>query len=429
MKTKLAIVALVSALLISMLAGCGKNNNNNAGTTTGGGKKVTVKIFQFKVEIAKALEKMKGDYEKDHPNVKLQFETAGGGTDYGAMLKSKLASGDMPDIFNNGGNVELESWKEHLEDLSDQPWAANVSDLAKQPMTSGGKLYGQPMGLEGYGFLYNKDLFAKAGITKLPANFTELSDAAKKLKAAGITPFANGYQEWWILGIHNANIPFANQPDPIKFVDDLKASKTKITGNAVFKDWVKLLDLTTKYSNKNPLTTDYNTEVTMFANGEAAMTQQGNWTQVQILQTNPNIKMGILPMPISDSAPGVGKIYVGVSNNWVIYNKSKVKPEAKEFLNWLVTSDVGQKYITEEFKFIPALTNIKADASVLGELAGDVIKYNADGNVLPWTWTRWPEGTTNEYGSTIQAYIAKKINANEMFSQFQKTWDNLNKKK
>ena len=78
-------------------------------------------------------------------------------------------------------------------------------------MTIDGKIYGQPVNMEGYGFAYNKKLFEKAGITELPKTFSELEAAAKKLKAAGITPFSVGYAEWWVLANHGLNVPFAYQ--------------------------------------------------------------------------------------------------------------------------------------------------------------------------------------------------------------------------
>jgi raffinose/stachyose/melibiose transport system substrate-binding protein len=425
---RFTIPALIVVLMIAIVAaGCGKKagTDTNAGGTAAAPKKdVTIKIFQFKVEIAEALNRMKADYESSHPGVKLQIETVGGGADYGAALKAKFASGDQPDIFNNGGFQEMNTWMEHLEDLSGEPWVKDVIPLAKEPMTKDGKLYGMPMNVEGYGFIYNKDLFAKAGITEVPKTLTQLKEACEKLKAAGITPFSNGYQEWWVLGIHNFNVALAQQPDPVKFIQGLYAGTEKIPGNPVFNDWVNLLDTTIKYSSKNPLTTDYNTQVTQFAKGEAAMMQQGNWTQVQISGINPNIKLGLAPMPINDDPAKNDKIFVGVPNNWVINKDSKVKAEAKEFLNWMVSSDVGKRYMTKEFKFIPAFNNITADPKDLGDIAIAVMDYSKAGKALSWNWSRLPEGTTQEFGATMQAYIAGKQTKEQMLDAFQKSFDN-----
>jgi raffinose/stachyose/melibiose transport system substrate-binding protein len=296
-------------------------------------------------------------------------------------------------------------------------------------MTKDGKLYGMPIGVEGYGYIYNKDLFAQAGITELPKTLTQLEAVAQKLQAKNITPFENGYAEWWVLGNHLINIPFAQQADPNKFMDGLNKGTEKIAGNAVFENWVKLFDLTVKYGNKNPLQTDYNTEVTDFSNGKAAMMQQGNWTQVQITKTNPNVKIGFLPMPISEDAAANDKLLVGVPNNWVINKNSAVKEEAKAFLNWMVTSDIGKNYITKQFKFIPALTSITATEGDLGPLAADIIKYSKDGKILSWNWFKFPQGeaSSKKFGDAMQAYVGKQKTKDQMFETMQTTWDSLKK--
>ncbi|MFD2611703.1 ABC transporter substrate-binding protein [Paenibacillus gansuensis] len=435
--SKWKLIGLSLILSLSVLSGCGNNGNNGGNNQAGeggssggngGGKTKTIKLFNFKVEIAEALDRMKADYEKEHPGIKLQIESMGGGQDYGAGLKAKVASGDIPDIFFNGGFSERDTWLEYLEDLSDQPWVNDVLDVAKEPMTKDGKLYGLPMNLEGYGFVYNKDLFNEAGITEPPHTLTELKAAAEKLKAKGITPFANGYQEWWVLGNHNVNVPFAHQPDPDQFIGQLNSGQAKIKGNEKFNQWLDLLDVTLKYSNKNPLTTDYNSQVTMFASGQAAMMQQGNWTQVQIDQINPELNLGVLPMPINDDPAENDKLLVGVPNNWVVHKNSKVKQEAKDFLNWLVTSESGKRYIVEEFKFIPALKSIEVkNPDVLGDLATNISQYSSEGKTLSWNWFKFPEGAPNEFAANIQAYISGKRTRDQLLDDLNKTWNNLKK--
>ncbi|WP_239615571.1 ABC transporter substrate-binding protein [Cohnella mopanensis] len=431
MKRNIKLTLVMTLALSMILSACGSKEADNKGNNAESGGTAatkTIKIFQFKVEIAEALNRLKAEYESTHPGIKLDIQTVGGGADYGAALKAKFASGEEPDIFNNGGYRDLGTWFDKLEDLSDQPWVADTVDVAKEPMTKDGKIYGQPMNLEGYGFVYNKDLFAKAGITETPTTLAQLEEAAKKLQAIGVTPFANGYQELWVLGNHTINVAFAHQKDPDAFIKGLNEGTEKIPGNATFDEWTKLVDLTLKYGNKNPLTTDYNTEMTLFANGEAAMTQQGNWTQVQIDGINPDLNIGILPMPINDNAEDNDKLYVGVPNNWVVNKNSKVKPEAKEFLNWLVTSDIGKKYIAKDFKFIPAFKSIEATSEDLGDLGAEVVKYSQEGKALSWNFNKFPDGGMNEFGNQIQAYVAGKSDKNALFDGLQKAWDSLKTK-
>ncbi|PET57008.1 ABC transporter substrate-binding protein, partial [Bacillus sp. AFS001701] len=191
----------IAVLSTSMLLFTGCNNNKEETKKPGANEKITLNIFQFKAEIAKDLEALTKEYEKENKNVTVKVQTVGGGADYGAALKAQFASGNEPDIFNNGGYQEAVTWKDKLEDLSDQDWVKDLYPETEKPMTVDGKLLGMPMNTEGYGFIYNKDLFDKAGITQLPKTLTELEATAKKLKDAGITPFSVGYGEWWILGI------------------------------------------------------------------------------------------------------------------------------------------------------------------------------------------------------------------------------------
>ncbi|WP_339147925.1 MULTISPECIES: ABC transporter substrate-binding protein [unclassified Sutcliffiella] len=422
---RLVLLLLSLSLVVGIFAGCSSDNSSgNNGNNSGNGDQVTLNLFQFKVEIADQLAEMIKEFEAEHPNIKVKLETVGGGADYGAALKAKFASGEQPDIFNNGGFKELELWKEHLADLSEEPWVEHVLPIGKVPMTDteDGKLYGMPVNLEGYGFIYNKDLFEEAGITEAPTNITELKAAAEKLEAAGITPFSAGYGEWWVIGQHLLNIPFAQQDDPEAFIAGLYDGSEKIVGNKHFEDFKEVLDAEINFGNANPLTTDYNTQVTQFASGKTAMLQQGNWTENMIYEIDADMNMGFLPIPINDDA-SADSLPVGVPNNWAINKNSKNIEEAKTFLNWMVSSETGQRFITEEFAFIPAFDNI--EPAGLGDLGQSILEYSTAEKTVPWTWFMWPDGANKEFAATIQEYAAGRIDYDTVLERFQTTWDNL----
>lgn len=421
------------AIIIISLIGCSNNSereakSNNQKPDT---KVVTLKIFNFKVEMAEQLDQLVKEYEENHPGVKVLIETCGGGCDYSTVLKTKFNSGDKPDIFFVAGYSDLDLWEEHLEDLSDQEWVGDVIEIAKQPMTKDGKLYGMPLAIEGWGYIYNKSLFHQAGITKQPKTLAELSAAAEKLKAIGITPFLNGYGEWWILGNHLLNIGFAHQPNPEEYIEAVKKGDDTIQLNKTFNEWVELVDLTIKFGQPNPLQTDYNTQVTSFASGKAAMIQQGSWTENQLLKLNPDFDYGFLPMPINNNLEAMDRLAIGVANHWVVHRNSKVKNEAKEFLKWMVTSEIGKRYIVKEFKFIPALKTIPMEKAELGPLADDLIDYTQNNKTIPWLWQRYPgyEENTSQMGRVIQAYIGGEVTKEAMFEQFQKIWTELSEQK
>ena len=428
---KRSIVLLSVLLVMSMvLAACGGNAKDADSTQNGSATKdeiKTVKIFQFKTEIVEGLNELKVQFEDQYPNIKLDIQTVGGGADYGAALKTKFASNDAPDIFSNGGYAELETWQDKVEDLSDQPWVKDLIPLAAEPMTKEGKIYGMPMNLEGIGYVYNKDLFAKAGITETPKTLTELEDAAKKLQAINVTPFGNAYQEWWLLGNQGISVAFAQQDNVNDFIKGLNEGTASIIGNDRFEQWSKLLKLTVDYGQKNPLTTDANTHLALFANGEVAMMQEGNWAQTLVDNIKPNMNIGMFPMPIDDNAEKNDKLTVGIPANLVVNKDSAVKEEAKTFLNWLVTSDIGKEYIVKKWKFIPALSTIPATAEEIGLLGADVQKYVQADKVYGLQSSKFPDGVTQEFASVIQQYIAGKMDVNAWMQGMQDAWDKLKK--
>jgi multiple sugar transport system substrate-binding protein len=77
-----------------------------------------------------------------------------------------------------------------------------------------GKLYGLPCIIGGTVIYYNKDLLARAGVTKIPTNEAELVAAARKVQALGggvwghNVPLSNKDFTWYFLyhGIHNRGV-------------------------------------------------------------------------------------------------------------------------------------------------------------------------------------------------------------------------------
>jgi len=426
MKKGLSAIAVL-IMLGGLLAGCGSGNKpagNDAGpASTAPASKAVVKIFTSKTELIDQFNQMKEDYEKENPGITLQINSALGGDDYETQLKAKFASNEMPDIFNNVGDAQMNVWLEHLEDLSDQPWIQDELDIAKDPMTSDGKIYGMPLNLEGIAMVYNKELFAKAGITELPTTFSALKAAVEKLKAAGIQPFITDYNSWFPLGYRMINNPFSKQADPNAFIQGLNDGTEKISDNALFKDWVPLFDLVIQNGSPNMLTVDVLTAVTELANGNGAMMYAGNFLEPSLKKMDTTATFGLMAVPINEDAALNDNIVLNVPTNWVIYKGSPVKKEAKEFLNWLVTSDTGRHYLTDVFEFIPAFKSIKNDTSKMGTLSQDVVKYIEQGKVLGKYYTKFPPGTAQEFGSTMQKYVAGKIDPAQMLGELQATWE------
>lgn len=429
--------SLILLMIVTVIAaGCsGSGNGNsqaseqssNSSSSAVPAKSVTLKIFLAKVEIAEPFIQLKKEYEASHPGVTLEIDSSLSGDDYYTALKAKFAAGEMPDIFNTEGYSVMKLWQDNLEALSDQTWVADMEESAAPGATIDGKLYGMPMSLEGVGYLYNKDLFAKAGITEVPTTLTGMKEAVQKLKAANIPAFVVPYGDWYSPGVFGANNPVAKHADPDAFLMSIADGSAKITDDPLFKDWLNLVDLEIANAQRNPATVDYNGQVTDFANELAAITVGCNCSQSLFDDINPKLNLGVMPMPLNDDAVLNDNLFVNVPFYWGVNKNSSAKPEAKEFLNWLVTSDIGKKYLTQQFHFIPAFKSIEVNDADLGTTGADVKKYVDAGKTKAWEWPKYPDGLTSEIGAAMQKYQIKQMSHEQLLQEIQTAWEKLSK--
>lgn len=389
------------------------------------GEKTRVTIFQYKPEIADQLIELANLYMEEHPDVELVAESMDSG-EYYTILKTRFAGGEGPEIFNNGGATQLESWKEYLEDLSDQPWVADMGEMTKANITSEGKVYGLPLYLESFGFMYNLGLFEKAGITELPDTISELREVCEKLQAAGITPFVHAFSDFYSVGNFLIPAGIAHTGDPYAFMQALSDGEATFQDTPCFQDWLDLVDLMMEFAMPGSLTRDFSSEVAAFANEEAAMLLTTNVVQLSASQINPNIVVGMLPMPINDNPDeGNENLFIDVSTYWVINNESPAKEEAKEFLNWLVTSETGQHYLSDVFQFVPGLTSVPVSEEGIGNVGMDMVKAVQDNNVYGWYQYGFPNGGPEELGNEVIRYIAGQIDREELLKNMTDIWQNL----
>lgn len=412
MKVKKLLATVLSAsLLCGTLAGCGSSSSSTGATDNSSSAGKTVKVFQLKVEINDALQELAKKYEEE-TGVKVEITSVGGGADYGAALKAEFQKGTEPDIFMIAGKNDYETWKHKIDDLSSEKWVPNAVKGTLDIVTIDGKVYGMPAATEGYGLMYNKDILDKAGIDPSTlTSFSKLKEAVEKLDSKkaelGIdNVFSYSTKENWVAGNHTFNIPFTTQEKPYEFLDQYIAGKADIVNNKEFKDWTNLVELICKYGGGAKLETiDYSTQVGNFALGKTAFIQQGNWIASDLESLGTDFKMGFIPMAINDEDAAYNKsIPVGVPMYWVVNKDSKVNKECRDFLNWMVTSKVGQESLINDMKMIPAFTNfdIKSD----DQLNASIEEYNKAGNTLPWVFSNYPDGfAMNNLGPQFSKFV------------------------
>lgn len=421
---KLLSLTLAGALAMGTLAACGSKTEEKADSRS----KVVLDVFQFKVEFKDAFEKLAKEYEASHDGVKINITTVGGGENYGASLKSKFASGGEPAIFNVGGPQDVKDWNSKLADLSDTKASKEALEGTLDAVTKDGKILGLPFNQEGYGILYNKEVFKKAGIDPASINsFVKLEEAVKtidsKKKELGLeSVMAFPAKETWVTGLHLSSPFFAAEFDG----DINKAFEAKTIDFKYNEGMKKLLDLQNTYSIQPTVSLDYSRQVEeLFSTGKVAMIQQGNWVYGSIEGIDPEFaanNVGILPMPVEgykeDSIPVGIPMYWAVNNN---KDEATVKA-SKEFIDWLYTSEEGKKAVLEDFKFIPAYKGY--DTSKISDpISKEIYQYAKDGKTINWVFMGYPsDWGMNKLGADIQQYVSGKLTWEDLVKNAKTTW-------
>ncbi len=134
-----------------------------------------------------------------NPNISITIESRPGGTEGDNIVKTRLATDDMTDIFfyNSGSLLQALNPAQTLVDLSDQPFIDNIVASFLPTVSQGDAIFGVPTGTGmGGGILYNKRVYEELGLS-VPLTWEEFAANNAALLEAGISPVLATFGDTW----------------------------------------------------------------------------------------------------------------------------------------------------------------------------------------------------------------------------------------
>jgi raffinose/stachyose/melibiose transport system substrate-binding protein len=410
-------VGLIAAALVaaSTLAACGGGSSSNAsktltvwqiGNMDGG--------FEFMRDVAKK-------FEAEHAGVKVNFVEKPF-DNFFAVLKTAYISRNGPDVVQVWPGTYLSPIQKYLLDLNKYVPASVRKGLpGTQYYSKDGDTdkatYGLPPMDQYYNMWYNKELFAKAGITKPPTSFDEMATACKLLRAKGITPLADGSpsfvtpgsgatQDWSYLA--SALTP--------KEWDDVLDGKIAYDDPRLVDQvsrWAQMYDA--GCTSKN-VTTENGQE--LFSAGKVAMmnSYSGYFTDFSKALGD---KLGAMLPPWS-----VGPQKTIVEMPGTAYSVSKDSHNTKlaaEFVEYTASEPAQQ--ILADSGGMPILPSVKAQGAALQELQA----MAQDGQYTPYPMfdNYMPSEVVAQITTTLpQAFIGRE-SAAKALEAFQKAYESI----
>ena len=329
----------------------------------------TVKWLHLEINPAqlKIWDEVARAFEASHPGVKVEMQFLENES-YKAKLPTLLQSSDRPHIIYSWGGGVLKAQIEAgvLQDIAGQ--IADIKDqiapAALAAFSADGKTYGLPFAQSQVGFLYNKELFAKANLDgdKIKT-WDDFLGAVKALKAAGVTPITVGGGDKWPLHFYWTHLAVriggkAAFQAALKGQDGGFEGETFQKAGDLFKQLVDLQPYQNGFLGfKNPQSTGY------FGDGKAAMSLSIStvYHQQKALAADKvgisDDKLGFFPFPSIPGGKGEATDTLGGINGWLI-TKGAPK-EAVEFVKAFVSKDVQSRLAGGNF-LVPVVKGAEA---------------------------------------------------------------------
>jgi raffinose/stachyose/melibiose transport system substrate-binding protein len=318
----------------------------------------------------KIWEEVARKFEAQHPGTKVEMQFLENEA-YKAKLPTILQSKDKPHILYSwaGGVLKAHIEAGVLEDITAPVGAYKdkLSSGAVEAFTIDGKLYGLPHNVSQVGFMYNKDLFARAGVEGGKVkSWDDLLDAVKKLKAAGVTPIAVGGGDKWPLHFYWTHLAVRLGGKPA-FEAALKGQNGGFEGET----FQKAGELMKQLVDLEPFQTGFlgfknQQALGFFADGKAAMNlaiSHHSTTQRALAADKkgiPEDKLGWFDFPMPAGGKGEATDTLGGVNGWLV-TKGAPK-QAVEFVKFFVSDEVQRALAAQNF-LIPTYKGAEATLS------------------------------------------------------------------
>ena len=260
-------------------------------------------------ETIASMEALTAAYTEANPDVTFDIEQRAGGAEGDNIVKTRLATGEMADIFNYNSGSLFQALKpqDTLADLSAIAGQANVLDSFKQVVTApDGTVRGIPFGpAMGGGIFYNRKIYADLGLS-VPKSWDEFMANNAKVAEAGKVPVITTFGDTWTSQLFVLADYFNVQAEVPTFAADYTANKAKYATTPAAVRGFDYLEAVFKanYMNEDFGVAKFEDGMRMVATGEGAHYPMLTFGIGTVKQNHPDnlADLGFFAQPGPDAA-------------------------------------------------------------------------------------------------------------------------------
>jgi ABC-type glycerol-3-phosphate transport system substrate-binding protein len=331
MRNRLAAVS-VTVVASAVLAACGSSSSGST-SASASGPSGTITVLTQRTDIVDSVFKNQylPRFKQKYPNVDVKFQAL---TDYENEVRIRMNTKNYGDVLLIPNSVTPDQLPKFFEPLGTVDDLDKKYRFVKTPQTYQGKVYGLAITGNAQGILYNKKVFATAGITTLPKTPDEFIDDLKQVKAkTKAIPLYTNYAAGWPLTQwegHRGEI--TGDPDASnKLVDDDAPWGPGKEHNVI--DTLLYRVVHEGLIEADPTTTDWESSKPKLGTGEIATMVLGSWAIIQMQEKAADkADIGYMPFPVNVNGTqysAVGPDYMNAINI-----NSEHKAAARAWIDW-----------------------------------------------------------------------------------------------
>lgn len=392
----------------------------------------SITLLNSKAEIQVALEEM-GVMFEEKSGVHVEVMPVTDGDSPYTKVVSLYNSGNPPTMSILDTTDVIALAREKALDLTDEEWTAECEPYLTR---IDDKVYSLPLCIEGRGLIYNRAViesalgeeFDPAGI-RTQSDFVALLD---ELVAAGIEKPVSMAKEDWSLGAHQLQYIYetydGTSEGAQEVIEEIKDGTLDLNGYERMEQFLNMFDILKEYNvaKADPLGADYDEMAIDLADGKTAFWFNGNWAWPNLEEAGAEKEddYGFLPYFLSDDEEDFANRMIQGSPSKQVMLDGQMASEAqqaaaKEFLNWIVYSEIGQQMLVNRCSLIPPFQNNPyepADPLSRGiyERVHKGEAFNASAIV--------PNDHWSVLGAAMQKYLAGRCDRAELIAAIEKYW-------
>ncbi|MBU5594304.1 extracellular solute-binding protein [Amphibacillus sp. MSJ-3] len=382
---KKVFIACMTLSIVFLLAACGNGDSQADGKTE-------IEFFNQKKEMQTTLQEIIKDFEEENPDITVKFTNV---PDAGTVLKTRISSGDIPDIINiYPQNADFQAWanSDIFTDLTGKDYLNNLTEGAAEAYAINDKVYSVPLTSNAWGFFYNVDKFEELNL-EVPKTWDDFEQLIKDIQGKEETPFALSLTQedaWTLNGYHqlawattNGGYEGANNALVFSPKGSIKV------GNADFDAVADQLDLLNGTGQKNATGASYEDAIATFANQEALILPNGTWALPAVQNQNPEFEIGMFAYPGQEEGQ---ELTVGAADLALsIAMDSENQEAAEKFVEYMTSKEAMQKYYDVDGS-PTSVTSVDTEGK-FSETAG-VTQYVFTDQQIVWLQKDWTSEET-----------------------------------